>query len=344
MPILTPPPLKRLLVSSRSTASSINSPQTRLTAQPENRSSPLPLIQNGVLFVRDNFSARYEVFERICRDVHTIIIEDLIGKEREHGKTLLWILNAASCASTIKKLIVRNSPSIFFYPFIALSYRLPRLEHLQLHDIQFNLPANLVLPYIDYAFSSLSSLSLGISMASSYQFPIDLITGASLSHKLGMLAACTTPAVVFSNLRALEIIDCHWISSKLLSSVADCFPLLRKLRFSRCSTPQAESLTGTQDARNMGISSLSILKLDILELSLPFYRLEDLHALETLPSLELTLNGDACVSDAGHTTVAELLSVPLTHGHELDGDDCVVRARETLKRLEGKHKLTLSSG
>lgn len=341
MSLLMPPPLKRLLMPSNTTRTPITNPQLQSTADPVTGPSLSPLIQDGVLLVNDKFSTKYEMSEVLCKDVHTILVEELTSNEIEGGKKILWILGSAVHADTVKKLIVRNSPHLLFYPFFALSYELQHIESLLLHDVQLNIPENLILSYIDHTFPNLRMLSLKLTKASSRQFPIDLIKGASLFHKLGMLSTCTTPAIVLSKLQLLEIDDCHWISSQLLFSIADCFPLLKELHFSHCSMPQSESLLGSQDARDTGICSLSIMKLDVLEISLSLYNIEDLDALALIPRLTLKINGNARISDVGPDTVAQLLAAPVTDHSDSDASCYAERAKESLRKLDSMHTLML---
>lgn len=339
MPLLAPPPLKRLLMSSDTRANHINTSHTQHAIQSTRHAVQSPLIQNGVLFVHNNFNAKCELLEQVYRDVHTIIIEDLTTTEIESGKKLLWILNLATYASTIKTIIIRNSANILFYPFFALSYRLLYLEDLHIHDIQFNVEASVILPYINYICPQLKCLSIGISMAPSRQFPIDLINGINAFDKLGMLSTCTTPTIMFSNLLCLKIVNCRWISSRLLFAIADCFPLLKELRFSCCSMPPSETLSGGQDARDLGICNLSIMKLDVLELSLSQYNIEDLDLLTLLPPTKLILNGSARINDAG--TVAQLLNNSLIKTLKFSSIGNEARAKETLERLSSRHNLSL---
>ncbi|EFO62730.1 Hypothetical protein GLP15_2658 [Giardia lamblia P15] len=341
MSLLMPPPLKRLLMSSDTTRTPITNSQFQSTADLTTGSSSSPLIRNGVLLVNDKFSTNYEMFEVVCKDVHTVVVEELTSNELECGKKILWILNSAVYSNTIKKLIVRASPRLLFYPFFTLSYELQHIESLLLHDVQLNIPENLILSYIDHTFPNLCKLSLKLTTASSCQFPINLIKGASLFHKLGTLSTCTTPAIIFSKLRSLEIDDCQWISSQLLFSIADCFPLLKELHFSHCSTPQSESLVGSQDARDTGVCSLSIMKLDVLEISLPLYNIEDLDALALMPRLTLMINRNARISGVGQDTVAQLLTAPVTNHNDLGVSCYVERVKESLRKLNNAHTLML---
>lgn len=342
MPLLAPPPLKRLLMTPHNNVNRTHSPQVQYVAHATNHPPQSSLIQNGILFVRDSFNEKSEILKQVYIDVHTIVVEDLTGEEANNCKKLLLVLNLATHVKTITTITIRNSPCLLFYPFFALSYKLSHLERLELHDMQFNLQSNLILPYIDYACPQLKHLSLGISMAPSHQFPIDLINGASISDKLGMLVTCTHPTIMLSNLVSLSITDCRWISSKLLFSIADCFPQLKELRFSRCSMSPAETLVGSQDARDTGVHSLSIMKLDVLELSLSLYNLKDLHALALLPPLKLILNGSALINDAGTRTLTQLLYTPLKNNLRFNGIGCEAQAKKALEELNNKHSLLLT--